>query len=206
MRPYGLAKRLLDITITVPLFLLLTPLQIVLAALVRCNIGAPILFTQERAGLHGQPFYLRKYRTMTVPAYKDQPDIERMTRMGNFLRSTSLDELPSLWNVIKGDMSLVGPRPLLLSYMPLYSREQARRHEVRPGITGLAQVSGRNAITWAERFRLDNEYVQNRSLALDIRILCRTIGTVATREGIAAEGSATMPRFAGNGESDAPRR
>lgn len=201
MRAYDPLKRLLDLLVALLLFVLLLPLQLLLAALVRFTMGKPVVFRQKRPGLHGEVFELAKFRTMNNPAYEGQPDAERITRVGGLLRSTSLDELPSLWNVVRGDMSLVGPRPLLPSYLPLYSTTQARRHEVRPGITGLAQVSGRNATSWDERFRLDVEYVKTRSLALDVRILWRTVSTVLKREGITAVGNVTMPPFTGNGDS-----
>lgn len=201
MKAYDPVKRSIDLLISLPLFVLLLPLQVALAVLVRITMGKPALFRQERPGLHGRSFKLAKFRSMTNPEYEGQPDSERMTRVGNLLRSTSLDELPSLWNVMRGDMSLVGPRPLLISYLPLYSTAQARRHEVRPGITGLAQVNGRNATSWDDRFRLDIEYVNTRSLRLDLRILWRTASTVIKREGISAEGEATMPPFTGKGDS-----
>lgn len=201
MKSYDTLKRLLDLLISLSLFVLLLPLQLLLGALVRCTMGKPVVFRQKRPGLQGEIFELAKFRTMSNPAYTGQPDAERITGTGGLLRSTSLDELPSLWNVVRGDMSLVGPRPLLPSYLPLYSPLQARRHEVRPGITGLAQVNGRNATSWDERFRLDVEYVKTRSLVLDVRILWRTVSTVIKREGIAAEGDVTMPPFTGKGDS-----
>ena len=179
---------------------LLSPLLLLIAPLVRINLGSPILFRQERPGLHGEPFELIKFRTMTDERDVDGarvPDAERLTRMGRFLRATSLDELPELWNVLKGDMSLVGPRPLLPEYLPLYTERQARRHEVRPGITGWAQVNGRNAIGWAERLEMDVWYVENRRLLLDLKILVMTVWKVLRRDGISHGEAATMPRFQG---------
>lgn len=173
-----------------------------LAAIVRWRLGSPVLFRQQRPGLDGQPFEMVKFRTMTDARAADGsllPDAQRLTSFGRFLRSTSLDELPELWNVLRGDMSLVGPRPLLMEYLPLYSPQQSRRHEVRPGITGWAQVNGRNALTWDQKFALDVWYVDNRSLSLDLRILWLTIRSVLVRDGISAAGEATMPRFQGNG-------
>ena len=160
-----------------------------------------LIFRQARIGLHGKPFTLYKFKTMRDPRPGEDPrtsDAQRLTRWGKFLRSTSLDELPTLWNVIKGDMRLVGPRPLLPQYMPLYTPEQARRHEVKPGITGWAQVNGRNAISWEEKFMLDVWYVDNRSLWLDLKILWMTLWQVVARKGISAEGHATMPPFTGS--------
>lgn len=172
----------------------------VVAVLVRVRLGAPVLFRQERPGRGGRPFDLVKFRTMSDARGPDGqllPDDQRLTGFGRWLRATSLDELPELWNVLRGDMSLVGPRPLLMEYMPLYSQTQRRRHDVRPGITGWAQVHGRNAVNWNERFVLDIWYVDHRSLALDLRILLLSLGAVVTRRGIAADGHATMPRFRG---------
>jgi len=164
----------------------------VIALAIRVSMGRPVLFAQGRPGLGGDVFTLYKFRTMRVGT---GDDADRITRLGRLLRATSLDELPELWNVLRGDMSLVGPRPLLVEYLEHYSPEQARRHEVRPGITGLAQVSGRNASTWEERLALDVRYVEQRSLAMDLRILGRTVRAVLRREGVSAEGHATMPRF-----------
>ena len=181
------------------LLVLAAPL-LVLALLVGSRLGHPVLFRQRRPGLHGKPFEMVKFRTMTDARGPDGqllPDAERLTRFGRLLRATSLDELPELWNVLKGDMSLVGPRPLLMEYLPLYSPEQARRHEVRPGITGWAQVNGRNALSWDAKFQLDVWYVEHRSLWLDIRILWLTVRKVLVREGISAAGEATMARFTG---------
>lgn len=169
-----------------------------IALLVRMKLGSPVLFRQERPGLNERPFRMVKFRTMTDARAGDGtllPDAERLTRFGRFLRATSIDELPELWNVLKGDMSFVGPRPLLMQYLPLYSIEQRRRHEVRPGITGWAQVNGRNAISWPEKFALDIWYVNNHSLLLDMRILLMTAAKTVRREGISAAGEATMPPF-----------
>lgn len=193
-------KRLFDIVCSALALLFLWPVLLVLWLLVRRNLGAPALFRQQRPGLHGRPFMMIKFRTMLDALDADGnplPDEVRLTRFGRFLRATSLDELPELWNVLKGDMSLVGPRPLLMEYLPLYSPEQARRHEVRPGITGWAQVNGRNALSWPEKFALDVWYVDNRSLLLDLRILLLTVKKVFVREGISAEGQATMSKFTG---------
>ena len=173
----------------------------VLAWQVRRKMGSPVFFTQVRPGLHGKPFKMLKFRTMTSECDTDRqllPDAVRLTAFGRFLRVSSLDELPELWNVLKGDMSLVGPRPLLMEYLPLYSPEQARRHEVRPGITGWAQVNGRNAISWEDKFKLDVWYVDHRNLWLDIKILWLTVKKVLVRDGISAQGEATMPRFTGS--------
>lgn len=167
----------------------------VIALVIRVRMGSPVLFRQERPGLGGRPFTLAKFRTMRAGA---GDDATRLTRLGAFLRATSLDELPELWNVLIGDMSLVGPRPLLMEYLPRYSDRQARRHEVRPGLTGLAQVEGRNLVAWKERFELDVRYVETRSMALDLRIIGRTIGAVLRREGISGEGEATMAPFQGS--------
>ena len=197
----GALKRLFDLVIASFALLLLFPVLLLVAWLVHRRLGSPVLFRQVRPGLHGKPFEMVKFRTMRDAVDTEGnalPDAERLTSFGRFLRSASLDELPELWNVIKGDMSLVGPRPLLMEYLPLYSKEQARRHEVRPGITGWAQVNGRNAVSWPEKFALDIWYVDNRSLLLDIRILLLTIKKVFVREGISAEGQATASRFTGD--------
>ncbi|KQO28881.1 sugar transferase [Pseudomonas sp. Leaf83] len=194
-------KRLFDLVSASLALLLLFPVLLLVAWLVHRRLGSPVLFRQVRPGLHGKPFEMVKFRTMRDAVDTEGnalPDAERLTPFGRFLRSTSLDELPELWNVIKGDMSLVGPRPLLMEYLSLYSAEQARRHEVRPGITGWAQVNGRNAVSWPEKFALDIWYVDNRSLLLDIRILFLTIKKVFVREGISAEGEATASRFTGD--------
>lgn len=194
-------KRLFDIGLSfVGLVLFALPIT-VLVLLVRIKLGGPVFFTQRRPGLHGQPFMMFKFRTMTDQVDPDGlplPDADRLTPFGRWLRATSLDELPELWNVLKGDMSLVGPRPLLMVYLPRYSPEQARRHEVRPGITGWAQVNGRNALSWEDKFKLDVWYVDHQSLWLDIKILWMTLKKVIVREGISAEGEATMSQFTGN--------
>lgn len=194
-------KRFLDFTLSAIALLLLSPVLLVIAWQIRHKLGSPVLFSQIRPGLKGKPFKMVKFRTMrdAMDAQGNPlPDSERMTAFGSFLRSSSLDELPELLNVLKGDMSLVGPRPLLMEYLPLYSPEQARRHEVRPGITGWAQVNGRNALNWEDKFRLDVWYVDNHSFWLDLKILFLTIKKVLIRDGISAEGEATMPKFTGN--------
>jgi lipopolysaccharide/colanic/teichoic acid biosynthesis glycosyltransferase len=196
------AKRIFDFTLASIGLIMLSPVLLVIALLVRIKLGSPVLFRQKRPGLHAEPFTLLKFRTMTDERGPDgtlKSDAVRLTRFGQFLRSASLDELPELINVVRGEMSLVGPRPLLPKYLPLYSAEQARRHEVRPGITGLAQVRGRNALSWEERLALDVWYVDNRSIRLDLEILLQTVLAVIRREGISAEGSATMPEFTGKG-------
>ncbi len=193
-------KRCFDLVVAVVALLALAVPLLVLVWLVRCKLGSPVLFRQVRPGLNGKPFEMVKFRTMTDERGADGallPDAQRLTPFGLFLRASSLDELPELWNVIKGDMSLVGPRPLLMEYLPLYTPEQARRHEVRPGITGWAQVNGRNAISWEEKFALDVWYVDHLSLWLDMRIVWMTVRKVLVRDGISAEGEATMPRFTG---------
>lgn len=193
-------KRILDLALAVPALVVLAPLIAALALLVRWRLGSPMLFRQTRPGLHGQPFRLVKFRSMTDArdaAGDLLPDAERLPPFGRFLRASSLDELPELWNVVKGDMSLVGPRPLLLEYLPLYSPQQARRHEVRPGITGWAQVNGRNALSWPEKFRLDVEYVDRLSFWLDLKTIWLTVWQVIKRNGISANGEATMVRFEG---------
>lgn len=194
-------KRLFDLLLSFGLLLVLALPMLLLWGLVRRKLGSPVLFRQVRPGLHGRPFMMVKFRTMTDERGADGellPDAQRLTSFGRFLRATSLDELPELWNVLRGEMSLVGPRPLLMEYLPLYSPEQARRHEVRPGITGWAQVNGRNALSWEDRFKLDVWYIDHRSLWLDLRILWLTVRKVIVREGISAQGEATMPRFTGN--------
>ena len=194
-------KRLFDLLASaICLFILVLPLAL-LAWQVRRKLGSPVLFTQVRPGLHGKPFLMVKFRTMTDDRDTSGcllPDAQRLTPFGRFLRASSLDELPELWNVLRGEMSLVGPRPLLMEYLPLYSPEQARRHEMRPGITGWAQVNGRNAISWTDKFALDVWYVDHRSLWLDVRILWLTVRKVLVRDGISAAGEATMPRFEGD--------
>ncbi len=194
-------KRLFDLLLSAFGLLALALPLLVLAWQVRRKLGSPVFFTQVRPGLHGKPFKMVKFRTMTSECDTDRqllPDAVRLTAFGRFLRASSLDELPELWNVLKGDMSLVGPRPLLMEYLPLYTPEQARRHEVRPGITGWAQVNGRNAISWEDKFKLDVFYVDNQSLWLDIKILWLTVKKVLVRDGISAQGEATMPRFTGS--------
>ncbi len=194
-------KRVFDfVAASLALLLLAVPL-LVLVWLIRHKLGSPVLFRQVRPGLHGKPFTMVKFRTMTDERGPDGallPDAQRLTPFGRFLRSSSLDELPELWNVLKGDMSLVGPRPLLMEYLPLYTPEQARRHEVRPGITGWAQVNGRNAISWEDKFALDVWYVDHCSLWVDMQILWRTVRKVLVRDGISAAGEATMSKFTGS--------
>lgn len=196
-------KRLFDIIVSINLILLLLPLYIGIAIFVRIKLGTPILFRQQRPGLAARPFALFKFRTMTDargPHGELLSDSERLTRSGQFLRAFSLDELPGLVNVLKGEMSLVGPRPLLLQYVPLYDARQARRHEVRPGITGWAQVNGRNMLSWEEKFEFDVWYVDNHSIRLDLKILWLTVLKVLRRDGISAAGEATMPEFTGKRE------
>jgi lipopolysaccharide/colanic/teichoic acid biosynthesis glycosyltransferase len=195
--------RVFDVAVSVTLLLVTAPLLLALWLMIRFTIGKPVIFDQERPGKDGVPFRIFKFRTMTDGRTAEGellPDRVRLTRFGRLIRATSLDELPELLNVLRGDMALVGPRPLLMEYLPLYSETQSRRHEVRPGLTGWAQVNGRNAITWDERLRLDVWYVDNRSFALDIGIMLKTLWVVVDRRGISAEGHATMPRFTG-GES-----
>ncbi|WP_345801895.1 sugar transferase [Microbacterium sp. AZCO] len=199
-RPYDLLKRVLDVLSAILLLIITSPLMLVSAMLVLNDLGRPVLFRQARAGQGGHRFTLLKFRSMR-PATESEgsdSDADRLTAVGRLLRATSLDELPSLVNVIRGDMSIVGPRPLLLEYLPRYSAQQARRHEVRPGITGLAQVSGRNNVAWDDRLAADVEYVDKRSLRLDAWILARTARTVLVREGISADGHATSPEFLGS--------
>jgi len=196
-------KRGMDCLVSLGLLAVLSPLLLAIALMVWWKLGLPVLFVQERPGLYGRPFRMLKFRTMTDARDTSRtllPDRERLTAFGRLLRAASLDELPELINVLKGDMSLVGPRPLLVEYLPLYSREQARRHEVRPGMTGWAQVNGRNALTWEEKFRLDVWYVDNRSFWLDLRILWMTLRAVLARKGITQEGHATMERFRGSSQ------
>lgn len=194
-------KRAFDIAGALALLIVLSPVILVVAVVVRRFLGTPVIFRQTRPGLHEQPFVMFKFRTMTdarTASGELLPDEVRLTRLGRFLRSSSLDELPELWNVLRGDMSLVGPRPLLMEYLPLYSPEQRRRHAVRPGLTGWAQVNGRNALTWPEKFALDQWYVEHHSLSLDLRILALTVREIIAPRGVSAEGHATMPKFAGN--------
>jgi lipopolysaccharide/colanic/teichoic acid biosynthesis glycosyltransferase len=195
-------KRIIDILGASLGLLLLSPVLAIVAYKIRREMGSPVLFRQTRPGMYGKPFQMIKFRTMrdAIDANgRPLPDAERLTKLGRFLRASSLDELPELWNVLKGEMSLVGPRPLLTEYLPLYSPEQARRHDVRPGVTGWAQVNGRNAISWEEKFALDVWYVDNRSIRLDLKIIWLTIRKVIGRDGISAAGEVTMSRFTGNG-------
>ncbi|MBO0614352.1 sugar transferase [Thiothrix fructosivorans] len=194
-------KRTTDFIAALCLLILFSPILLVVALLVSRKLGSPVLFSQVRPGLYGKPFRMIKFRTMTDARDANGellPDSIRLTAFGKFLRSSSLDELPGLWNVLKGDMSLVGPRPLLMEYLPRYTPQQARRHAVRPGITGWAQVNGRNAISWNQKFKLDVWYVDNQSFWLDLKILLLTVKKVFVREGISAEGEATMPKFTGS--------
>ncbi|MDR5730486.1 MAG: sugar transferase [Terriglobia bacterium] len=194
-------KRLFDVVVSAVMLIVLSPVLAITAFLVRFKIGTPVFFVQTRPGLKGHPFALIKFRTMQ-DAYdidgRPAPDEERLTSFGKALRASSLDELPELWNVLRGDMSLVGPRPLLMQYLSRYTPEQARRHQVRPGITGWAQVNGRNALSWDQKFALDLWYINHRSLALDLRILLITVGRLFSRRGIAADGHATAPEFLGS--------
>lgn len=196
-----MAKRLLDLICSISGLLLLLPLLGAIALLIRIRMGSPVLFRQQRPGFRGEPFTFFKFRTMR--SNRDSqgellPDKERLTRLGEFLRRSSLDELPSLYNVLRGEMSLVGPRPLLMEYLPLYNQEQMKRHDVKPGITGWAQVNGRNRIDWPAKFRLDVWYVENRNFWLDLKILFLTLIKVFRREGISSEGHATVEKFKGN--------
>ncbi|MFG0408001.1 sugar transferase [Pseudomonas sp. FYR_11] len=196
-----MVKRIVDIVASLFGLLILSPVMLVLAVCIRYKLGAPVLFRQVRPGMNGKPFKMIKFRSMRDAVDEHGaplPDDKRMTPFGSFLRASSLDELPELWNVLKGDMSLVGPRPLLMEYLPLYSQEQYRRHAVRPGVTGWAQVNGRNALSWEEKFTLDVWYVDNRSMLLDFKILLLTIKKVLVRDGISAEGQATMSKFTGS--------
>ena len=200
-KPYkDFIKRLFDLAIAVPSVIILSPFLVLIEIMVRVRIGSPVLFRQMRPGLHGRSFTIYKFRTMTDERDEAEnllPDGDRLTRLGRFLRKTSMDELPELFNVIKGNMSMVGPRPLLMQYLNRYTPEQARRHEVKPGITGLAQVSGRNAISWEDKFKLDVWYVDNWSLWLDVKIILMTVIKVLKREGIKQPGQATMEEFWG---------
>jgi lipopolysaccharide/colanic/teichoic acid biosynthesis glycosyltransferase len=200
LRRYEIVKRSFDVTVATMALLLFAPVLLVLSITVHLALGSPVVFAQTRPGRAGRPFRMFKFRTMTQAKDSDGkllPDALRLTPFGRFLRESSLDELPGLWNVLRGDMSLVGPRPLLMEYLPLYSVEQARRHEVRPGLTGWAQVNGRNALSWEDKFRLDVWYVNNQTLLLDIKILWLTVRKVVARENISAAGEATMSRFTG---------
>ncbi|MNY96928.1 putative sugar transferase EpsL [compost metagenome] len=194
-------KRILDVAIASTALVLLSPVYALVAYKVKKNLGSPVLFRQTRPGLHGQPFEMIKFRSMKDAMDKagnPLPDSERLTPFGKMLRATSLDEMPELWNVIKGDMSIVGPRPLLMEYLPLYNSEQAKRHEVRPGITGYAQVNGRNAISWEKKFELDTWYVNNQSFWLDFKIMLKTVKKVLAKDDISAEGDVTMHKFTGS--------
>ena len=193
-------KRILDVVIASTALVLLSPVYARVAYKVKKNLSSPVLFRQTRPGLYGQPFEMIKFRSMKDAldtAGNPLPDSERLTPFGKMLRATSLDEMPELWNVIKGDMSIVGPRPLLMEYLPLYNSEQAKRHEVRPGITGYAQVNGRNAISWEKKFELDTWYVENQSLWLDFKIMLKTVKKVLAKDDISAEGEVTMHKFTG---------
>lgn len=195
-------KRLFDIVASAAGLIILSPVFLILIYLIKKNLGSPVFFTQERPGLNGKPFKMIKFRSMRDAVDSDSnplPDSERLTPFGKKLRATSLDELPELWNVLKGEMSLVGPRPLLMHYLPLYNDFQNRRHEMKPGITGWAQVNGRNALSWDEKFAHDVWYIDNHSFLLDMKILFLTVKKVFIKEGISAEGEATMPYFTGNG-------
>ncbi len=196
-------KRALDIIIASTALVVLSPVYFIVARKVKKNLGSPVLFRQLRPGLNGRPFEMIKFRSMKDAADAQGnalPDSERLTPFGKMLRATSLDEMPELWNVIKGDMSIVGPRPLLMEYLPLYSAEQAKRHNVRPGMTGYAQVNGRNAISWEEKFKLDSWYVENQSLWLDFKIMLKTVKKVLAKEDISAEGEVTVTKFSGTPE------
>ncbi len=194
-------KRILDVAIASTALVLLSPVYALVAYKVKKNLGSPVLFRQTRPGLYGQPFEMIKFRSMKDAldtAGNPLPDSERLTPFGKMLRATSLDEMPELWNVIKGDMSIVGPRPLLMEYLPLYNSEQAKRHEVRPGITGYAQVNGRNSISWEKKFELDTWYVNNQSFWLDFKIMLKTVKKVLAKDDISAEGDVTMHKFTGS--------
>lgn len=202
-------KRIFDIVVVLAILVVLSPLLLLITLLVRVSIGSPVFFRQLRPGMNGKPFQMAKFRTMIDSVDENGnllPDWRRMTKLGKFLRSTSLDEIPELWNVLKGDMSLVGPRPLLMQYLPLYTDHQNRRHEVRPGITGWAQVNGRNAISWEQKFDYDVWYVDHQSLWLDVKILFSTLQKVLKREGIAAGEDITMPFFDGSSDNKGQNR
>lgn len=202
---FSTVKRTFDIIVAAAMLIMLCPFLIGIGLLVRIKLGRPILFSQVRPGRYGKPFRMVKFRTMldAVDAHGNPlPDAERLTAFGRLLRSTSLDELPELLNVLRGDMSLVGPRPLLMQYLPLYTDDQARRHEVRPGLTGWAQVNGRNSLSWPDRFALDVWYIDHHTFMLDLRILCLTVRKVVLKEGISADGEATMPPFLGTDKGE----
>ena len=201
-------KRMLDLVLSALALLILSPLVLLTALLVRIKLGSPVIFKQARPGLHEKVFYLLKFRSMTNATGEDGrllPDAERLTRFGKFLRSSSLDELPELLNIFRGDMSIVGPRPLLLQYVPLYNERQRLRLNVKPGITGYAQINGRNAISWPEKFELDAWYVEHRTFWLDIKIILTTVKKILTHEGISAPGEATMPPFRGENDTETSR-
>ena len=194
-------KRAFDIAASTSALVVLSPVLAITAYKVKKELGSPVLFRQTRPGLHGKPFEMIKFRTMKDALDKNGnvlPDSERLTEFGKKLRASSLDELPELWNVLKGDMSLVGPRPLLMEYLPLYNAEQAKRHNVRPGVTGYAQVNGRNSLSWEDKFKLDTWYVEHQSLWLDMKILLKTVKKVIIKDGISADGEATMTKFTGS--------
>ncbi len=196
-----MVKRSFDMLIALCALVALLPFLLLLAGVVRCLLGAPVLFRQERPGLHGRPFVMFKFRTMKDTRDANGrllSDIDRITSFGQLLRSTSLDELPELWNVLRGEMSLVGPRPLLMEYLPLYNEHQMRRHNLRPGVTGWAQINGRNSLSWEEKFALDVWYVENHSFWLDLKIIVKTVAKVLFKSGISADGNVTMPRFEGS--------
>ena len=195
--PYDRPKRILDVLVAGLALVVLSPVLLAVALVIAVGLGRPVLFRQTRPGLHGRLFELRKFRTMQPAGPGRISDDDRLTGLGRWLRATSLDELPTLWNVLRGDMSLVGPRPLLVRYLDRYTPEQARRHEVRPGVTGLAQVRGRNSLSWEEKFAYDVRYVDTRCLRLDLRILAETVIRVLRREGVSADGHATAPEFLG---------
>jgi sugar transferase EpsL len=206
-RGYQVAKRFLDLVVAGAVLVVLSPVVLLVALLVRATLGSPVLFRQRRPGLHGRPFTLYKFRTMRDargPDGSPLSDPQRLTRLGRFLRRTSLDELPELWNVLRGDMSLVGPRPLLMEYLDRYSSEQMRRHEVKPGMTGWTQLRGRNALSWEDKFRLDVWYVENASFLLDLRILVATLGAVIRGEGVNPPGSEQVEVFMGSSPTDRP--
>ena len=200
-------KRAVDVAVALPLLVVTLPIQALVALAVRIRMGRPVLFRQTRPGLHAKPFEILKFRTMldVAPERLLMDDDIRLTPLGRWLRATSLDELPSLWNVARGDMSMVGPRPLLMGYLTRYSPEQARRHQVRPGLTGLAQISGRNALSWEDKFRLDVQYVDHHTFLGDLKIMCMTVGSVVRRNGISADGDATMPEFLGDDNQEGAR-
>jgi lipopolysaccharide/colanic/teichoic acid biosynthesis glycosyltransferase len=200
-------KRAMDVALALPLLVLTLPIQAVVALAIRIRMGRPVLFRQTRPGLHAKPFEIVKFRTMlnVAPERVLMDDAIRMTPLSRWLRATSLDELPTLWNVVRGDMSMVGPRPLLMNYLARYSPEQARRHQVRPGLTGLAQISGRNALSWEDKFRLDVHYVDHHTFLGDLKIICGTVVSVVKRDGISADGDATMPEFLGNDHQEGAR-